>query len=285
MPDIEVRYPESVYDFIVSDNKQEYNIQNVNPQNPPKITYKGIYYELKKISFSGSSNQPKVDNSGQLFLTHESKDRKSFIFIIRIKPASSNTEPSIDSFLKPPTINKIETTKLISNYIGNAFPVKTNAAETEFSCVIGHMRLTERDAINILKNYEYSKGVSAVGITDTHTIDSDDGAIRIEKTPTSRQTRICKRVATENNPLDETVSNEINDDIKKYKLINDLGISFIAVFMLVVFYMIYLYFFGGGLTWMGIPGKLPDTDFFNNPFPTMMGGGKKPRIRLGKKRV
>ena len=152
MPDIEVRYPESVYDFIVSDNKQEYNIQNVNPQNPPKITYKGIYYELKKISFSGSSNQPKVDNSGQLFLTHESKDRKSFIFIIRIKPTSSNTEPSIDSFLKPPTINKIETTKLISNYIGNAFPVKTNAAETEFSCVIGHMRLTERDAINILKN-------------------------------------------------------------------------------------------------------------------------------------
>jgi hypothetical protein len=195
----------------------------------------------------------------------------------------------LDLFLKDNIANtKIDLLKLINLFIGNSFPVKTNPAGDEFSCLIGHMRLTDKPAIKKLKTNQYV----ANSILSGHTIDSDDGTIRIGKKPTIVEKRICKRVAKEKNPIEADPNiTDIQGEIDRYKLIKNLGISFIAVFAFVIFYMIYAYFFSDGTgifkpaKWMGITPKFPDTDFFNNPFPTMMGGGKKARTRLGKKRV
>ena len=289
MPVIDAIYEDGGYDFNYIQDASRVPVASIVVEKRPTITYKEVKYKLVSIKFSGPSNTPPLDNSGQLFLIHKSDKGKSFIFVILIKPTSVNTEPSLDLFLNNPTGNKrIDLLKLINLFVGNSFSVKTNTTTDEFSCLIGHMRLTDRTAIDNFKKYTNINPPP----TSQHTIDSDDGTIRIGKNPTRAETRICKRVDKDmQNKVEKSPIDEIQDDIDQYKLIQNLGISFIVIFSVMVFYMIYAYFFSDGTgifypaKWMGITPKFPDTDFFNNPFPTMMGGGKKARTRLGKKRV
>ena len=281
MSNIDIRYNQpGGYIFASISNSYSANLSNDNPEKP-KITYKKIDYVFESIGVKRTTR----DNSGQLFLIHKNpKTQKPFVFVINVLPTSANTEPSLESFLFDSIANpKIDLAKLISNYLGKSMSVKSNTESDEFSCVIGTIRLSRKPVVDKFKTYLFEDK-----ITTTHIIDSDDGILRIAKNPSKKETRICKRVATEDNPID------ISDrrHTKYYATFEGLSISFMVLFGAFIGFIFYMYFTGTGysgtvfgypLLPISIAAKNPDTDFLNNPFSPITGGRKNTRIRLGKK--
>jgi len=281
MSNIDIRYNQpGGYEFASISNSYSANLSNTNPEKP-KITYKKIDYVFQSIGVKRTTR----DNSGQLFLIHKNPDtQKPFVFVINVLPTSANTEPSLEPFLFDSIANpKIDLAKLISNYLGKSMSVKSNTESDAFSCVIGTIRLSRKPVVDKFKTYLFEDK-----ITTTHTIDSDDGILRIAKNPSKKETRICKRVATEDNPID--ISDRRHN--RYYATFEGLSISFMVLFGAFIGFIVYMYFTGAGYsgTLFGYPllpisiaAKNPDTDLFNNPFSTMTGGRKNTRIRLGKK--
>jgi len=281
MSNIDIRYNQpGGYEFASISKSYSANLTKNNPENP-KITYKKIDYVFESIGFKKTTR----DNSGQLFLIHKNpKSQKPFVFVINVLPTSANNEPSLESYLIDPIANpKIDLAKLIGNYLGKSMSVKSNTDTNEFSCVIGTIRLAKKPAVDKFKTYVFNDT-----ITSAHSIDSDNGILRSAKNPTKKETRICKRVATEDNPIEIDKSRHT----KYYATFEGLSISFMVLFGVFIGFICYMYFTGAGypgtvfeypLLPISIAAKNPDTDFFNNPFSTMMGGRKNTRIRLGKK--
>ena len=281
MPSIDVRYIDGIYEMTNSydANQNRGYFSRLKPSiRTPTITYKDVDYNLKEIQFIGHSR----DNSGQLFLIHESNQNPSnkFCITIKINSESAITEPTFDAFFADNQVNnKLNLARLMGNFTSNSFSIKTDTGGNNFSCLVGAFRLTDRIAIKKLKSYTVGTSYTAgTDPTTANTIDSDDGVIKIVNDTGKKKRQICKRVNTVDNPILESSNNNLD----AYNAIDSLGILFIFIFIALTMVCVFLYFRGVGVSWLGIPPKYPDTDFFNNPFPPMLGG-KKPRIRLGKK--
>ena len=285
MPSIDVRYIDGIFEMNYigaiggfEPNEGYYSVLKPSIRTPT-ITYKDVDYNLKRIQFIGHSR----DNSGQLFLIHESNQNPSnkFCITIKIKSESAITEPTFDAFFEntDPNTNftkgnlTLNLARLMGNFTSNSFSIKTDTGGNNFSCLVGAFRLTDRIAIKKFKYY-----TAGTDPTTANTIDSDDGVIKLVNDTGKKKRQICKRVNTVDNPILESSNNNLD----AYKDNESLGILFIFIFIALTMGCVFLYFRGVGVSWLGIPPKHPDTDFFNNPFPAMLGG-KKPRIRLGKK--
>ena len=225
----------------------------VNDKDQGLLEYNGNQYKLTKIGVQGDPN----NNKGKLFIIHEDTNSKKFVLIIQFKPNTTNTEPSLDAFIGNNSATNVNLLGLVSKFKGSIFPIQTDGNQ-HYSCMIGNVKLTDTNKIEILKNY-----TAYVDPTIAHKTKEDDGMI-----VDMMKTRICRRVPrTKSDKLPDISIDHKNT----YENILATYIGFIALFGCIVAGLLFYYFFRI---------KRAGTDLFNNPLPPFMLGGKKPRARL-----